>query len=507
MSGGPIWYGGILAAGAGSRLRDAGWTVPKPMVPVAGAPLIEGVIRNFTAAGIRSLAIILNEQERDCADWVRARFPDLSLRFIVKTTGSSLESFREITRLLGPVRALISTVDAWCPERDFVAFVEGARRFPPDALVLGVTPFVADERPLWAGLDGAGRVTRLGGSAGELVTAGMYLVPERIAALSPPPGLGSLREFLTWLVDRGDPVYGAVIPTVVDVDRPEDVALAEATACRAARDASRKICWGIFREPAHSPGREVDDAEILGLTAKHLERKGFEVALKSPDELSGAIAERPPFVFLMCERLEVLRQLRGWEAAGVRQVNSPVAVLNTYRERMVALFEAAAIPFPASRIVPTAGAEGGWTGPAWVKRADVHNTQDGDVVFADTAGMFREALRGLARRGIPRAVVQEHVEGDLIKFYGVGAWFRWFYHKDQRMAGHPFDPARLMAVAGKAAAVLGLEVFGGDAIAPPQGPLVVIDLNAWPSFALYRDEAAAEIAAYLEARFRGGPAS
>jgi len=128
------------------------------------------------------------------------------------------------------------------------------------------------------------------------------------------------------------------------------------------------------------------------------------------------------------------------------------------------------------------------------------------VVFANTERSFREALGGLARRGIPRAIVQEHVEGDLIKFYGVGAWFRWFYHKDQRVAGHPFDSERLRAVAGKAAAVLGLEVFGGDAIAPPEGPLVVIDLNAWPSFALYRDEAAAEIAAYLEARFRGGPA-
>src|SRR3970040_1424979 len=72
VSGAPIGYGGILAAGAGRRLRDAGWTVPKPMVPVAGAPLIEGVIRNFTAAGIRSLAIILNEQGGGLADWVRA---------------------------------------------------------------------------------------------------------------------------------------------------------------------------------------------------------------------------------------------------------------------------------------------------------------------------------------------------------------------------------------------------------------------------------------------------
>jgi len=273
-------------------------------------------------------------------------------------------------------------------------------------------------------------------------------------------------------------------------------------------------CWGIFRESAHSPGREVDDAEILGLTGKHLQAKGFQVELRSPDELSGAIEQRPPFMFLMCERLEILRQLRQWEVAGVSQVNAPLAVLNTYRERMVALFEEAHIPFPRSRLVPTVRAEREWSGPIWVKRADVHNTQDGDVVFADTEHTFQEALGGLAQRGIPRAVVQEHIEGDLIKFYGVGtaagspgsgAWFCWFYHKDQRLAGHPFDPDRLATLARQAAAALGLEVFGGDAIAPRDGPLVLIDLNAWPSFALYREEASARIADYLEARFRGGP--
>ena len=274
------------------------------------------------------------------------------------------------------------------------------------------------------------------------------------------------------------------------------------------------LCWGIFREPAHSPGREVDDAEILGLTAKHLERKGFEVALKSPDEVSGAIEQPPPFIFLMCERLEILHQLRDWERRGVRQVNSPRAVLNTYRTRMVALFQAAHIPFPRSRVVPAAR-DAAWPGPVWVKRGDVHNTQDGDVVFASTERAFRDALGALARRGIPRAVVQEHVEGDLIKFYGVsdpagsrgrGGWFRWFYHKDQRLAGHPFDPRRLATLARRAAAALGLEVFGGDAIAPREGPPVLIDLNAWPSFALYRDVASAEIATYLETRFRGGSA-
>ena len=235
MRGEPIAEGGILAAGAGARLREAGWTVPKPLIPVAGTPLIERVVRNFIAAGISSLVIIVNEQERQCVEWVRSRFPHLRLRFIVKTTRSSLESFVEITRLLGPTRAVISTVDAWCPKKDFAKFVETAQRFPAEAVVLGVTPFVADERPLWVRLDAAGRVTRLGGDSGELVTAGMYLVPARLATLSPPTALGSLRDFLAWLVARGEPTYGVTIQAVIDVDRPDDVTLAETMVQRAAR--------------------------------------------------------------------------------------------------------------------------------------------------------------------------------------------------------------------------------------------------------------------------------
>jgi NDP-sugar pyrophosphorylase family protein len=90
--------GGIIAAGEGRRLRRDGWTVPKPLVPVAGVPLIVSVIRNFAAAGIPSLAIIVNEQEGDCVTAVRARFPHLDVEFIVKTTASSFESFREVTR-------------------------------------------------------------------------------------------------------------------------------------------------------------------------------------------------------------------------------------------------------------------------------------------------------------------------------------------------------------------------------------------------------------------------
>ena len=230
LLGEPDLRGGIIAAGEGSRLRDAGWSVPKPMVPVAGVPLIESTIRNFVAAGITRLSIIVNEQERDCAAWVRGRFPDLDLRLIVKTTASSLESFREVAGGPGPGRMLVSTVDAWCRPADFVRFVQAALSRPRGATVLAVTPLVDDETPLGVVVDAEGRITALGVESPSLVTAGVYLVSERARRIEPPAGLGRLREYLAWLQASGEAMYGDVIETVVDVDRAEDVALAEALA-------------------------------------------------------------------------------------------------------------------------------------------------------------------------------------------------------------------------------------------------------------------------------------
>jgi len=222
--------GGIIAAGEGSRLRQSGFAMPKPMVPIAGVPLIESVIRNFTAARVAPLVVIMNEDERPCVDWVRARFLGLDIEFIVKTTQSSLESFGEVIARHPGGRMLVSTVDAWCVAADFVRFVDAADRRPLDATVLAVTPLIADEKPLRVAVDLDGRITDIGGEAGDLVTAGIYLVPERVRGLRPPAGLPRLRDFLRWLVRSGAPVYAETIENVIDVDRAEDVALAETLA-------------------------------------------------------------------------------------------------------------------------------------------------------------------------------------------------------------------------------------------------------------------------------------
>jgi hypothetical protein len=287
------------------------------------------------------------------------------------------------------------------------------------------------------------------------------------------------------------------------------------------REAGDLACWGIHRELAHSPGRETDDAEILRATAGKLETRGFRVTLKTAEEILDSGEEPPAFLFVMCERLGILGLLEGWRERGVCQVNSAGAVRNTYRDRMLPLFERNRVPFPASVLVPTelpipreAAFQESPTG-CWVKRGDVHATEAKDVVFAPDPAVLAGTLSEMKGRGIERAVLQEHVPGDLIKFYGVGevdprgrtenggGWFQWFYHHDQVLEGHPLDPKDLAAAASRAAAALGLEVYGGDAIATRDGRLVVIDVNAWPSFALYREEASERIAAYLAARFRG----
>ena len=291
------------------------------------------------------------------------------------------------------------------------------------------------------------------------------------------------------------------------------------SAVRTPTPTGQVAAWGIFRELEHSPGRETDDALILRGVAARLEENGFSVTLKTAEEVASGESDPPPFLFVMCERPEILRSLDLWEERGTFVVNRPEAIRNTNRHRTAALFARDGIPFPASVLVSTSERDPvGPSGTAdltgcWIKRGDAHKTQTSDVVRARDRADGIEALRDLSRRGIPRALLQEHVPGDLVKFYGLGAaaphpetgaagWFEWFYHRDQVLARHPFDADRLASDARRAAGALGLEVWGGDAVVGRDGIPILIDLNAWPSFALYRETAAPRIAAWIAARFR-----
>lgn len=246
-----------------------------------------------------------------------------------------------------------------------------------------------------------------------------------------------------------------------------------------------------------------------------MKRYGLAVELLRPEEISWGNGSCPDYAFVMCEHRSAIEGLRRWEEEGAMVINSARSVLNTYRENMVTLLSGTSVPFPRSVVVPTepgGGGEAAWkelgADPVWVKRGDVHCVEPGDVVYASSSEAMAEALEAMAGRGITSAVVQRHIEGDLIKFYGVGAaegieWFHWFYHREQALKKYPFDVEELRSKAFEAARVLGLEIFGGDAIATEENEFFIIDVNAWPSFALFREEASERISRYLARRFLG----
>lgn len=63
----------LLAAGLGTRLRPLTDTIPKPLVPVAGVPLIERIMRNAQAEGVKRF--VANAHYR--ADQILAHFGGL----------------------------------------------------------------------------------------------------------------------------------------------------------------------------------------------------------------------------------------------------------------------------------------------------------------------------------------------------------------------------------------------------------------------------------------------
>ncbi len=106
----------ILAAGRGERMRPLTDTTPKPLLPVAGKPLIIHHIERLAAAGIRQLVI----NHAHLGDLIEARLGDgsawgLQIRYSPEET--ALETGGGIFRalpLLGEAPFLVVNGDVWC---------------------------------------------------------------------------------------------------------------------------------------------------------------------------------------------------------------------------------------------------------------------------------------------------------------------------------------------------------------------------------------------------------
>jgi hypothetical protein len=269
-----------------------------------------------------------------------------------------------------------------------------------------------------------------------------------------------------------------------------------------------KRLTALYRQASYSPNQHrTNDTAILDATVAHLEARGWRATRWGESDIVDGAAigwDDADLVVSMCQGPQASEVLLDRETAGGMIVNRPSSVLSCHRHRLVSLLEDGRIAFPRTAIVPTSGdaeLDGFGTNGrrVWLKRGDVHAERREDVV-----NLLRDeipaALHAFADRGIARVALQEHVPGPVLKFYGVAdeSFFR-FYEADAGPQGPvpPVNEACLRELAFTAAARVGLDVFGGDVALPEPDRPVLIDLNDWPSFAPYREDAARHIAEYL----------
>ena len=74
---------GIISAGKGERLAP-GFSVPKPLVPICGEPMIGRLIRVVGEAGITSVCCIINEQSPMTEEYLLSRAWPLDFELVKK---------------------------------------------------------------------------------------------------------------------------------------------------------------------------------------------------------------------------------------------------------------------------------------------------------------------------------------------------------------------------------------------------------------------------------------
>ena len=227
----------VIAAGEGSRLAQEGITSPKPLVEVAGERLIDRLLRVFMANGASEVVAICNEQMTDVQTRLQQIQDDgqVPLKFIVKSTPSSMHSMWELSRWLGDEPFVLTTVDTIFREPEFETYIKTfhslVARGEADGL-MGVTDYIDDEKPLYVSTDEALRITGFLDScdAPKYISGGIYgLTPASIDTLRRciERGESRMRNFQRALVRDGLRLQAFPFSKVLDIDHASDIAKAE----------------------------------------------------------------------------------------------------------------------------------------------------------------------------------------------------------------------------------------------------------------------------------------
>ncbi|MCR5077047.1 MAG: NTP transferase domain-containing protein [Prevotella sp.] len=518
----------IIAAGDGSRLAQEGVKEPKPMVRVGGEMLVDRLIRIFMENGATEIVVICNERMTEVSrhlvniqnEGLRGR--PVPLRFIIKSTPSSMHSFHELSRYLNDGPFVLTTVDTIFNEDEFRDYVEAFRRKAADGCdaLMGVTDYIDDEKPLYVGV--SNHLTVNGyydfpQPGSRYISAGIYgLTPAALPVLDRcvEQGESRMRNFQRALVAAGLRIEAYPLTRVFDIDHAQDIEKANQTEPTPVPSPGEESlqpqagtgCLLIQRAERYSPNSVEKDAAILQEVSRLTGGTIIgEDNLPHPSSPITAhhrptpITHHPssPLILSMARSPEALAWLEAQEQQGVRVINPPAGVRACRRSNISEVMQEHHLPQP-----PAKGQDG-----YWVKRGDSAAQSHEDVRYCHDETELEQAKTDFLRRGITDFIVQAHVRGDLVKFYGVAGtdFFRCFYpgddgdtkFGDEALNGRPhhysFPHDRLRTDADTLARLLRTPVYGGDAVIRADGTYAIIDFNDWPSFSRCREEAAKAI--------------
>ena len=267
---------------------------------------------------------------------------------------------------------------------------------------------------------------------------------------------------------------------------------------------------GVYREPEFSPGKVAADAAIIDQVLAHLQDDGARTTAMSAARFSAELPDNADLVIAMCQGAPALSQLASMYEAGAVTINSALAIRNCYRDLLAAGLMRAGVPIPDGVLAPTSLPLDlkplralNLSAPIYVKRGNLHALGPDDVRRVEGREQLEQVFMDFARRGINLAYLQQEVTGTIVKFYGVAdEYFSAISEDGQSLK----DSVKLTLerAARTAAAALGLEIWGGDAVVSEQS-CTIIDFNDWPSFERVRSAAAPAIARRCWRRLRHHP--
>ncbi len=501
----------IIAAGEGSRLRKEGFKSVKPLVKVCGEYLIERLIRIFKDNDAEQISIIINEESEDLQQFLNSKDFGVKINLTVKSTPSSLHSFWNIIHNSNFEECCLTTVDTIFNERDFQQYISCFQQNKEYDALMGITGYIDDEKPLYVKTKENKVLAYLDRQEDEsinTVSAGIYCLRKealKVVDSTIEKGISRMRNYQRALLENNLNVQSFLFGKVIDIDHVEDIKKAEGLLNLWTE--KQKTILALYRQKEFSPNSEDKDTLILNAVVEELKQKGYNVDCINETDFSEK-DNGYSLVVSMARGEKTIKLLSSLEEKGTKVINSTLSIENCFREKQTETLQHNNISIPKTIIIDTdkydiKDIKQFNEGSFWIKRADFQTIEEQDVCRPKSFEQAQAILLNYKERGIQKALISEHIEGDVIKFYGVRNtdFFSFSYPKEDKFHNKinisedriSFNTPSFIKNVNKAINLLDLDIYGGDAVIDKQGQYYIIDINDFPSFSACRPQAATEI--------------